>query len=67
MSLVEDDSVAARSPSDSWRKGAPAATRKTTVVTNAMLTTCERIGMDGTGRIARDSVGRDRWHEFAGI
>jgi hypothetical protein len=43
MSLVEDDSVAARSPSDSWRKGAPAATRKTTVVTNAMLTTCERI------------------------
>jgi hypothetical protein len=43
MSLVEDDSFAARSPSVSWVKGAPAATRKTTVATNAMLTICERI------------------------
>ena len=49
MSLVEDDSVAALSPSDSWMKGAPAAMKRTTVVTKAMLTTCERIPMDGTG------------------
>ena len=28
MSLVEDASVAARRPSDSWMKGAPAATRR---------------------------------------
>ena len=49
MSLVEDASVAARRPSDSWMKGAPAATRRTTVVTSTMLATCERKSVDETG------------------